>query len=213
MTTVTNSISIRWLNIANVNNTEFRAISDEVKSWGGTPPSHTQEHVYKKYILGRWLASELLKKYGVTRKHFRNMALSSLGKPYIPNQAVSFNISHSGNFIICAAVEDGKIGIDIEELRPVEWKQYGDCFSILEWRTISFSDDPHQKLLELWTKKESLLKADGRGLQIALTDVVLEEEYGNIKGDEKKWHFRQIPIKGYTCHVCAEFEVADIDLE
>ena len=41
------------------------------------------------------------------------------GKPYAKGLPVEFNISHSGDMVVCA-VDDKPVGIDIEEVRPID---------------------------------------------------------------------------------------------
>lgn len=41
------------------------------------------------------------------------------GKPYAKGIPVEFNISHSGNMVVCA-VDNNPIGIDIEQIRPID---------------------------------------------------------------------------------------------
>ena len=206
-------VKVRFLNTANVDDHEFEVISEMIGTWGFMQPIHMEHAVFKKYILGRWLAYALLKSYGVTQEQFRSMTLSNLGKPYIPNHPVSFNISHSGDLIVCVATRNSKIGVDIEQVHPINWKEYEDCFSSTEWRQISLSANPERLVLECWTKKESLLKADGRGLQIALSNVIIEADRGTIEKEGKKWYFKQIQIEGYACHVCVELPIATIIIE
>lgn len=206
-------VLIRYLQSENVNDREFEQIRDEVSNWAVTPDNGMRQEVYKKHILGHWVAFNTLKTFGVTRDQLNRVAINQFGKPFIPGLRAFFNISHSGELIVCAASDQGEIGIDVEEMKAVDWIQYKDCFSIMEWRNISFANDSNRLLLELWTKKESLLKADGRGLQVPLTDVLLEEQYGVIKGEQKKWYFKPIPLRGYICNVCAEFQIEAVSVE
>jgi phosphopantetheinyl transferase len=206
-------VHIRYLHLENVNDHEFEEIQYEVSSWGVKQVDGMRQEVHKKHILGHWVAFNTLKTLGVTLEELKQVALNRFGKPFIPSHRAFFNISHSGAMIICAASEQGEIGIDVEEIKAVDWIQYKDCFSMMEWRNISFANDSNRLLLELWTKKESLLKADGRGLQVPLTDVILEEKYGLIKGEEKKWYFKPIPLNGYVCNVCAEFQIETVSVE
>ncbi len=208
-----NSIHVACLNVAQISDAEFQTISAKVRTWNPLPETTTiTDSVLRKHVLGKWLTFSLLSMYGITPENMKNIARSQYGKPFLPGAPVSFNISHSDSLIVGVATLYGEIGVDVEHIRPVDWKQYEDCFSINEWRTISFTDDPHRKLLEAWTKKESLVKADGRGLQITLTDVILNEERGIIAGEKKNWHIREIPIQGYMAHVCAEFPVKNIQM-
>lgn len=54
--------------------------------------------------------------------------------------------------------------------------------------------------------KESILKGDGRGLQVQLLDVVIEP-------DEKKWYFEAVPFEEYICHVSCEFPIREVTVE
>lgn len=46
---------------------------------------------------------------------------SEKGKPYVKGLPVYFNISHSGDYAVCA-VSDCEIGIDIEKIKPVNMR-------------------------------------------------------------------------------------------
>jgi 4'-phosphopantetheinyl transferase len=206
------SIQVACLNAAHISDLEFQMISEKVRTWSHVPDTAFNESVQRKNILGRWLTFSLLSMYGITPELMKNITLSAYGKPFLPDDRVSFNISHSGNLIAGVIAPHGNVGVDAEYIRPVDWKEYADCFTIQEWRAIALTDDPNRKLLEAWTKKESLVKADGRGLQITLTDVILGEESGVIAGEDKKWYIRQLPIQGHVVHVCSEFPIADVQM-
>lgn len=209
-----NPIHVRCLNVEQVTDREFQTISAKVRIWTQVPDTAMNETILRKYILGKWLTFNLLSMYGITPELMKNITVSTYGKPFLPDKPVFFNISHSGSLVVGVATQQGDVGVDIEHLRPVEWKQYKDCFSIQEWRAISFTeDDPNERLLEAWTKKESLVKADGRGLQVDLKDIVLDDDIGIIRKEGKKWHFRKIPIEGYSCYVCSEFHIDDVEME
>ncbi|MEL7608799.1 MAG: 4'-phosphopantetheinyl transferase superfamily protein [Bacillota bacterium] len=96
---------------------------------------------------------------------------SEHGKPYAPAlKNFFFNLSHSGEWAV-AAFGNRPLGVDIQRLRPVSPELYlrfftrEECSYILskggEARTSAF--------FELWTLKESYLKATGLGLTLALS--------------------------------------------
>ncbi len=100
------------------------------------------------------------------------LVYNSYGKPYIKEYPEkNFNISHSGCWVV-GAVSDMPIGIDIECIKEM------DSFKDIARRF--FSSDEYEFLLkqpmekslqifyEIWTKKESLIKAVGKGLSIPL---------------------------------------------
>ena len=209
---MSNRIRVLLFNSANVNDREFEDIGNIVRGWGFNPGIYMDQDVYKRFIIGRWLAFTLLKNYGVTRDQFVRMALSNLGKPYLPDHDVSFSISHSHDVVACAVTAVGRIGIDIEQVRPLIWEDYQDCFTLSEWENVVSAPDRERQVLEFWTMKESLLKADGRGLLLPLGDVVIHQDQGNIRQEEKNWYFKRIDIEGYTCHICTEFPGGEVEV-
>jgi len=46
-------------------------------------------------------------------------AISSFGKPTVPG-GPSFNIGHSGNEILVAFADRGRVGVDVEAVRPLD---------------------------------------------------------------------------------------------
>lgn len=204
------SIKILFLN--NVESTGRKAgiFPDEVRSVG--PDLYPLEgRAREVHILGRWLLWKLLKDRGALNA-FDAISFSPFGKPYIPG-GLSFNISHSKDLIVCAAATHGEIGIDVEHGCPLDWQGYEDSFAPSEWTKISSAGNPSAALLERWTKKESLVKADGRGLQIPFAAVTLYDHYGTIGNEQKRWYIRPVSFDGYFCHVSTEFPVSKILLE
>lgn len=132
------------------------------------------------------------------------------GKPFLKyNHNFHFNISHSGEWAICAT-DVAPIGIDIEHIQPIDFDvakrffskgEYDDLMNINNARRLSYFYD-------LWTLKESYIKAIGRGLSIPLNsfslringekDITLK--IGNM---ESRCFFKQYSIdKNYKLAVC-----------
>lgn len=86
--------------------------------------------------------------------------------------ALSFNWSHSGDRAVFAIGTGVQPGIDIERLRPrpraLEIAQR--YFDVEESRALEEADDEARNtaFLELWTAKEAVLKALGRGIAFGL---------------------------------------------
>lgn len=84
------------------------------------------------------------------------------GKPFIKNNQIEFNISHSRNEIAIAISKRHKVGIDIEAYRP--FSNITAAFSFFtakEQQQIQRDKAPEKKLIDLWTKKEAVIKAIG----------------------------------------------------
>ncbi|NFA43456.1 4'-phosphopantetheinyl transferase superfamily protein [Clostridium botulinum] len=107
------------------------------------------------------------------------------GKPYLrEHPQFNFNISHSGDFIICA-VDNKPIGIDIEEKKNIDYKKIArKFFTVSEFSYIVNQNLDFQlsKFYEIWTLKESYIKCCGKGLSIPLNSFSVDiDQSNNIK--------------------------------
>lgn len=134
----------------------------------------------------------------------RSITLGINKKPMLTN-GPNFNISHSGSFVVCALSRDSKVGIDIEQIKPIPMSDFENCFCNDELTSIAASQEPLIEFYNIWTKKESIIKADGRGLHIPLTEVNTINDPVRINGVD--WSVKRIEIApGYVCHVAYESE-------
>jgi 4'-phosphopantetheinyl transferase len=140
------------------------------------------------------VAGELLARYSVgqyleTPNQEINLVFGEKGKPHIGNlQNVHFNISHSGNYVVCA-VASTEIGIDVERVRKVNLRIAERFFSATEIQDLmKLGDDERmQYFITLWTIKESYLKAIGRGLTQHLNSftIIKHNESFQLTGNEE----------------------------
>ncbi len=84
------------------------------------------------------------------------------GKPYVPDLRTQFNLSHSGDYIVLA-MSDGLVGVDVQRLEPSSGGVAQRCFTEEELRWYQMDD---RRFFTLWTLKESVAKALGKGLQL-----------------------------------------------
>jgi len=130
-------------------------------------------------------------------------------RPYLPD--FDFNVSHSGDWVVLVFIEQGRVGIDIEKMRTVEETLADMCFTEEERKYLFFNNNFNQeKFFELWTLKESFIKADGKGLSYPLQDFYfcLEDKIKiNFKKKKKKenWNFRLYELDSeYKLSLCSE---------
>jgi 4'-phosphopantetheinyl transferase len=95
---------------------------------------------------------------------------NAYGKPlldYPPN--CSFNISHSGEWVVCAA-SDTPVGIDVERIKPIDISIAERFFAPEEYDELMKLSGSRQlsRFYRLWTLKESYIKAVGKGMSIPL---------------------------------------------
>jgi 4'-phosphopantetheinyl transferase len=93
------------------------------------------------------------------------------GKPSVadPTSALSFNLSHSGNYALIATTAGPAVGVDIEEIRTRLHTEEisATCFVSDEraWLDSLAGEARLHGFFRLWTAKEALLKAIGTGLR------------------------------------------------
>lgn len=109
-----------------------------------------------------------------------NFSRTDHGKPFLPDIAsIDFNISHTKGMILCSVTDTGKVGVDVEIVRPLKYNIMKRCFHPEEINYVeSFNDDKH--FFEIWTKKEAYTKYLGTGLAFDITSVnMLAKEHYN----------------------------------
>lgn len=122
-------------------------------------------------------------------------------KPFLP-EGPAFNLSHSGNRVICLAGGQAPLGIDIESLSPLPFDDFQPQFTENEWAAIRDAPSPLHAFYRFWTAKESILKADGRGLGIPLQSIDLSASM-IVTLDNTTWAVHELPLfDGYACAWC-----------
>jgi len=159
-------------------------------------------------LTGDWLSRRILSKRLQVPLQTLQFDYDSYGKPHLPSGRMHFNVSHSGEWV-AAAVGTGESGVDIEQVKPIDLDVALSVFSPRE-REILFSLSEHERLdyfYRLWTLKESLIKAVGKGFSMTLTDytITFDREPFTVSGDlAGSYHFRQYcPAFGYWLAACS----------
>ena len=127
------------------------------------------------------------------------LQLDAYQRPFF-NDDVDFNISHSGNMAICCATLNGKIGVDIEQVQPIDFDDYKDYFNPNEWDEILNAGDKTEAFFKFWTRKEAVLKAAGTGFYTPLLDIDVAADHVDYAGNE--YYLTRLNIvKDYQCHL------------
>lgn len=131
------------------------------------------------------------------------------GKPYLRNrQDFHFNISHSEKWVVCAT-SCYPIGVDIEYIKSINLNIARRFFSEDEYRQLD-ACNREQRLsffYDLWTLKESYIKATGKGLSIPLNSFSfrISQDQDKIYGDSslEGWQFKHCEIdEEYRMAIC-----------
>ena len=132
------------------------------------------------------------------------------GKPFLKTDSdFYFNISHSGNWVVCA-IDCQHVGIDIEEIQPIDLDISKHYFSEDEHRDLMAKEDRLSYFFTLWSLKESYIKILGKGLSHPLNAFSIkfvDEKEIIIKENgfvQDQYRFAQYDIdKSYKMGLCA----------
>lgn len=162
-------------------------------------------------ILIRTIASKKLNQ----NSRLINFKTGINGKPFIENQAdFHFNLSHSGDWVVCA-VSLRPVGIDVEKIKDIDFAIADRFFTGEEAEDLFSKEGDEEKkeyFFNLWTLKESYIKADGRGLSLPLDSFSFKIENNRVffttQNELKDCFFKIYDIdKGYKVSVCSlEYE-------
>lgn len=161
----------------------------------------------RKRCLGAGLLlAEILPLYGGSPGE---ITCGPAGKPQTEN--VHFNLSHSGNLVICA-VGGKAVGCDIEKIEKEPEGVAEHYFHRNEAEYLQqFAESERSAMFyRLWTWKESYVKMTGEGLLLPLQDFEILREGESIRvrrGDQMlSCHIMEYNVPGYQVSVCAEEE-------
>lgn len=162
------------------------------------------------------LLGKIILSYGFEKLNLNyslhNIQIGEKDRPFI-NDEVDFNISHSGEYIICAIAQHAKVGVDIEKHRTLNISLFRKYFDNNEWGVIQTSSIPQKTFFDLWSIKESAIKCDGRGVEVlgkthvflSLANSLSDSKELNCDGD--RFYFQQLDIDlNYACSVCSNKE-------
>jgi len=128
------------------------------------------------FIVARGLLRTILGKYLVMRPDKLRFCYGPFGKPALDEKthgkSLRFNISHSHGLALFSFAHDREVGVDLEYIRSD--LSCGNIapqfFSLRETAALNaLPENVRMKaFFTLWTRKEAVMKADGRGLALDL---------------------------------------------
>ncbi len=100
-------------------------------------------------------------------------AENAFGKPRLADHpSTHFSLSHSGDLAVLAVSDQREIGIDIERVRPLEHldlaRRYFHPGEVAAIEAVTAPDAQLLAFFRVWTLKEAVVKAIGKGLSIPL---------------------------------------------
>jgi 4'-phosphopantetheinyl transferase len=182
---------------------------DVYRSWLRLmPPGFVQKlnklvhrHDAQASLLGRILLLYALKQLGYGYLTLGDIRFNIYQRPYFDNTDIDFNISHSGDYVLCAVGRKNRVGIDIEEVRPIILEDFVSILSAEDLQEIC--RHPNGKLecfYNIWTRKEALVKAEGSGLNFPVQEICIIDGKAMLSGSV--WYLYELPLlDGYKVHL------------
>ncbi len=140
----------------------------------------------------------------------------SHGRPELPGTPYRFNLSRTSGLTVCVVAEGLDVGVDVEDVeRKGDTVEVADAFfapsEARQLRALPVAQQ-RQRFFELWTLKESYLKARGLGLSIPLDSFAFEPRVDGVRfeaDDASQWRFTLLrPTARHQVAVCTRGEAA-----
>jgi len=174
-----------------------------------------------RYLMTRALVRDVLSRYAPIPPSGWHFSANAFGRPEVANatplaRRISFNLSHTDGLIVLGVIGERALGIDTECLTreppldvaaSVLTAQEADAFRRLP------AAEQVTRFYDLWTLKESYIKARGMGLAIAPRllgfrpdDVPVRFDLDASLGDDAaRWLFRTwAPTTRHRAAICVE---------
>lgn len=143
---------------------------------------------YKRYIISRSITRWIIGSYIGKNPKEVEFTYNTYRKPYVDElllKGIAFNLSHSHQLFCIAIGRVKKVGIDIEYMNPTfDYQLLTDfIFTENEKRLYLTLDKRKQReyFYELWVRKESYVKAIGKGLSCTMNSFEVLEQNSKLQ--------------------------------
>ena len=154
-------------------------------------------------LLGDILSRIEICRFTGLRNNQLQFTTNEYGKPLlINNPQIHFNISHTGHYIVCA-VSDKPVGIDIELIKTIDMV-IAERFFMPDETAFIMDGEQEKRFYEIWTRKESHIKWEGKGLHKPLNSFSVINPYGQ----ESLYYHRVIQNENVVSYVCSTHTTA-----
>ncbi len=169
-------------------------------------------------MYGRLLLKQALCQHTNSAASIREFSIDHNKRPHLPTEPdFDFNISHSGDIVVClVATNANRIGVDIEEKKRINLSDYSSLWRVEEVTYMNSDDraDYLDRFYQLWTQKEAVIKADGRGMSLPFNDIHINQATKTADVDKQKWQLHPLSIdERYTAHLASLNPVDSVMIE
>jgi 4'-phosphopantetheinyl transferase len=204
-------------------------LTEKVRALSSTLSSHELERARRyrserdrsDFVVGRGFLRRLLGLYLRVPPREIGFAYGRRGKPSLAagfDRRLRFNLSHSGQVLLCAMAWQREVGVDVEQVRSIP-----DCeavaasvFSRSEFAELRslHGRQKEQAFYRCWTRKEAYIKADGDGFTLPVRQIEVTLDPGGpaklvrgagLAGEHGGWRLYDLsPALGYVGAVAVD---------
>jgi 4'-phosphopantetheinyl transferase len=157
-------------------------------------------------------------KLGLNHQHIF-FTTNTYGKPFLQDHPdFHFNLSHASDWVVCV-IGTQAVGIDVERIQPIDLQIAYRYFSKeeIQWLDTAEENEKLEIFYEIWTMKESYIKAVGQGLSMSLDSFSVHpclrlhpvQSQGDTKFFIKKYALDPL----YKLSVCCSVQAFPMDIK
>lgn len=137
---------------------------------------YVSEEKIQQRIEGLGLLKLALIKNKMEVDFIASVLFNTFGKPFVHGE-IDFSISYADNNAILGFIKHGFIGVDIERIKAIDLNLYKDYLTKKEWAYIHDHSFVEVSFYKIWTRKEAVVKALGKGFYIDLNTIDVLEDH------------------------------------
>ena len=165
----------------------------------------------ERSLAGNILLLKGLQSIGRNEYTLDDLKYTEFQKPYF-DDTISFNITHSGEYVVCALSKTNKVGVDVEVIKDIPIHDFTNLFATQEWNDVINATNKLHAFYTLWTKKEAFLKAVGCGLSQPLNEVIIENN--SITWENQPWFLHEVTFNSnHIAYICCNTAVPEIAIK
>lgn len=150
-------------------------------------------------LTGKLLLREAMTTAGLPHDLLHSMSYTHYKRPFISSEA-DFNITHSGHCVACVAGAGMRVGIDVEEIKPIKPDDINAVLRDEELQEMRATNASPETILRFWTRKEAIVKASGEGLYLPPQSIFFLDEL-TAKTPEYTWYLHELGFgSGYVAY-------------
>lgn len=157
-----------------------------------------EENKYQ-LMIGRLLLKEGMYELGLHDFQLKDIYYDEFNCP-LWSDKVNFNIAHSGELVACAFSKKQPVGLDIEKIRTINLADFDYILNEVDHQSILQANNQYQAFFKIWTIKEAVTKAIGRGLAIDVQHIYIFDKYALF--EKQKWYYQTLHFEGdFAAHI------------